>query len=175
MNEWWFLPCNFTHVYLCLFTSDSLVSLLPFLWALPKNNCIPLLHSLEQWRLQKAPCSCFPASLIHPSHHCQRNLRMSSVRVSSSIHWFSAQSFRYESEIEHHWESLFKLGFWDRGDGHMERKWEPQWPPCCPRHLLSPSAELVSHCIFTWSTNGLWILYQEGCCLMNLCVPWGLT
>lgn len=93
------------------------------------------------------------------------------VRVSSSIQWFSVQSYGYESEMEHHGESFFKLGFWDRGDGHMERKQEPQWPQCCPRHLFSPSAE----CIFIWSTSALWILYQEGCCLMNLCVPGALT
>lgn len=90
------------------------------------------------------------------------------VRVSSYIQWFSVV-LEIRKWNETPWRvSLQTSGFWDRGEGHMEKRQEPQWPQCCSRHWLLPLAEPASQCIFIWPASGLGMLLYESLCPLGL-------
>lgn len=157
MNEWWFLPSNFIDsslifVYLPLIHWSASFHFL----SLRNKLCSPSYkywNSNLHWGLL-IPVSCPAYSTLYVIH-CQGNLRRilcCGILIPSLVCGTAFQIWKWNGT---RWRCFFKHVFWDRGDGHMERKKEPQGPQCCPSHLLSPLAELASYCIFTWSTSGL--------------------
>lgn len=112
MDECRFLPCNFTHIYLCLSPSDSCSASFHFFSHCPRTSCIPLTHDLCKSLPTAVSCPAHPTLHIVAREICERVF----VRVSSPIRGLSVQSYGYDREMEQHAESLF----WDRDDGHME-------------------------------------------------------
>lgn len=89
------------------------------------------------------------------------------VRVSSYIQWFSVVLW-IRKWNETPWRvSLQTSGFWDRGEGHMEKRQEPQWPQCLLEALALAIGRtcLTVHIHLTSKWTGdtaLWIFVSSG-------------
>lgn len=190
MNDWITMIILPSQLYLCL-------SLFVYLWLIGQLLSVSLATAQEQavspdcymlravtfaeGSLLLLPVQPVPSPTSLP----EKSENGSPLWHSSFIRWVSVPSYRWESEMEHNGEFLFKLHvLWAGGDGHTGRKKEPQWPQCCPSHLLSSLAQNLSHIayssdpqqdygFFTGRDPALWVFVPPGLtqhCL-NLALP----